>query len=137
MRRSTPARRRGQAMAELALSMPLLLGVLVLIIEGTLVVSAHQTLMDAVHQATRVASREKLTDRQVQERIAVICSNDPLVDPEALAVRVDYGIDSNGSENIRVLAELPVRPVAFTHIGSFHLSADATYRVSRDDENPS
>jgi Flp pilus assembly protein TadG len=129
--------RRGQALVELVLAMPVLVGVLALIVEGTLTVSASHSLQDAVHQATRVASREKVTDKGIRNRIAAIVANDPLAAPEDLSIKVKYGIDSNGAKNIRVRAKLPVRPIAFTNLGTFHLSAEATYRVARDEEDPS
>lgn len=116
--------------------MPVLLGVVALIVEGTLTVSASHSLMDAVHQATRVAASEESSRKDIRDRIATIVANDPMVDPENLDVEVDYGIDSNGSRNIRVKAKLPVRPIAFTDLGSFHLESEATYRVSREEENP-
>lgn len=135
-RRGLALGKRGQALVELVLAMPVLLGVVAIIVEGTLTVSASHSLMDAVHQATRVAAREKVTDKDIRDRIASIVANDPMVDPEKLEVKVEYGIDSNGSTNIRVRAKLPVRPIAFTTLGTFHLDAEATYRVSREEENP-
>lgn len=134
----TLARRRrareGQALAELALSLPILLGVFVLVIEGTLMISAKHRLMDAVHQAARAASNTRMSDAEIARRIETLVMNDPLIEPDRCRTTVQYGIDSNGGDNIRVTVTLPVDPVTFSSLGSFTLQSTATYRVPRRDE---
>lgn len=139
MRRRPPARRRrGQALVELALSLPLLVSVLLLIIEGTLAFSGSQTLTDAVHQAARVGARESLDDKEIRHRIEVILSREPLVDLDGLQLQIRRNLDTNGGEKLRVVAHLPLRPFVFTRATNFELSAGATYRVPRPDAtNPS
>lgn len=140
MRRRPPARRRrGQALVELALCLPLLISVLLLIIEGTLAFSGSQTLTDAVHQATRVAARESLEDNEIRHRIEVILAREPLVNLDGLDLKIHRNLDTNGGEKLRVVARLPLRPFLFTRATNFELSAGATYRVPRPDTdiNPS
>ncbi len=129
-------RRRGQALAELALSLPLLIGVMTLVIEGTLVVSARQTLTDAVHQVTRFAAGERPEAEEVRTRLMDMLAGTRALDPGELRVQVRYGIDSQGGENLTVSAEIPVRPFAFTRIGTFRLQADSTYRLPKRTTSP-
>lgn len=124
-------RKKGQALAELALSMPLLMGVMVLVIEGTLLLSAQHSLTEAVHQVTRGACHQKLSKEQIRERVAAMCGNDPVIDAEAVQVEVAQGFDSNGASNMTVTARIPVKPVVFSRVGSFDLTASATYRIPK------
>ena len=127
----SPRSRRGQALAELALALPLLLGVLVLTVEGTLMISSQHSLIDAVHQVARSATQTRMTPEQIESRLEAILANDPSVDTTAIRVDVSYGIDSSGSDNIQITATLPVRPMGFTEAGSFDISASATYRIPK------
>lgn len=127
----TRRRRAGQSFAELVLTLPLLLGVIALILEGTLVMSSSQTLSEAVHQAARVAARDGLDSAAIRARIEVVLEDEPLVDAGALRVRVTKDLDASGGDLLRVAAALPVRPLLFTNTASFELTADATYRVPR------
>ena len=137
MRTRNSRRRRGQSLAELALCLPLLLAVTALVIEGTLLISTRHALVDAVHQATRVASKDGSGERKVRRRVLTLISGSPLVDPYAVSVQVRRGIDSNGSDNVSVTAVLPVRPFTFARVGTFTLRASATYRIPTPLDGPS
>lgn len=129
--------RRGQALAELALALPILIGVLTLTIEGSLLISAQQTLVDATHQAARAAAEGGEGDELIRKRIVALLVTSSGVDLEQLRVQVERGLDSNGADFVRLKTSVPVRPLGFTNYGSFQLESAATYRVPRqDDQRP-
>ena len=121
-------KRKGQAMVELALSLPLLLAVLAGVIELSVLISHASSLQAAVDLSTKSAAAKKCTIMDVKDRILSILSNDRLLETEDISVEVEESIDFNGSPTITVAAKLKVSPFAFTNFGTFSLSSTATYR---------
>ena len=121
-------RRAGQAMAELALSLPLLLGVLFIIIETTFAISSAATLHDAVHYGARILAQKDLTHEQTKAKVRDFLRNDRFIEIEKVKIRIREGTDFNGKDNVTVEAFLPVRPVTFTSMTEFNLRAKAVFR---------
>lgn len=121
-------KRRGQAMVELALSLPLLLAVLAGVIELSVLISHASSLQVAVDLSARSAAAKKCTIENVKKRITDILANDRLLNPKDLDIEVEESIDFNGSPTLTVTAWLKVSPFAFTNMGTFSLHSTATYR---------
>lgn len=120
--------RRGQAMVEFALSMPLLVLVLSGVIEMSLLISHASSLQEAVNQAARSAAAERCDIDIIRGRVASLLKNDRLLEPDDLKVDVEESVDMNGSPNITVQATLRLHPFAFKTMGSFSVSSSATFR---------
>ena len=119
---------KGQAMVELALSLPLLLAVLAAIIELSMLISHASTLQESVNQACRFAAENKCSISDVKKRVAEYLKNDKLLQKEDLEVDVEESVDFNGSPTITIHATLIMRPFSFTNFGTFKASSAATYR---------
>ena len=119
---------KGQAMVELALSLPLLLAVLAAIIELSMLISHASTLQESVNQACRYAAENKCSIADVKERVSEYLKNDKLLQKEDLEVDVEESVDFNGSPTITINATLIMRPFSFTHFGTFKATSAATYR---------
>lgn len=124
--------RRGQAMAELALSLPFLLLVLFIIFEVTFAISTAANLDDAVHYAARVQAESHGSFDDVEDRVREYLRSDRLIDQKLLKVVVDEGTDFNGKRYVTVSARLPLRPVTFSNMSEFTLRARAVYRMELD-----
>ena len=137
MIRKSPRRlRRGQAMVELALSLPLLLGVLAAVIELSILISHAQALQEAVNQAARGAAESETTIEVIKLRVASFLEGDKLLEQDDLTIDVEESVDFNGSPTITITAHMTMRPFAFANLGSFKASATATYRKEWGDELP-
>ena len=121
-------RSKGQAMVELALSLPLLLAVLAAIIELSMLISHASTLQEAVNQACRFGAENKCTIEDVKARVEKYLENDKLLQKEDLDVDVEESVDFNGSPTLTIHATLKMRPFSFTHFGTFTATSSATYR---------
>ena len=123
-----PWRRRGQAMVEMALCLPLLILVLAVTIELSMLISHASTLQEAVNQAARSMAESRCEPETAKARIRSFLASDRLLASEELDVDIEEGVDFNGSPTITIRAGLRLRPFAFSGFGSFRLSAGATYR---------
>lgn len=128
MIRSRHNKRKGQAMVELALSLPLLLAVLAGVVELSVLISHASSLQAAVDLSCKSAAEKKCTIDDVHDRIMSILENDRLLKLENVDIEVEESIDFNGSPTLTVTAQLKVSPFAFTNFGTFSLSSTATYR---------
>ena len=121
-------RNKGQAMVELALSLPLLLAVLAVIIEISMLISHASALQEAVNQAGRYAAENRCTISEVKKRVASFLESDGLLKEKDLSVDVEESVDSQGASMINLYAKLKLHPFAFENLGTFTVTAAATYR---------
>jgi len=115
-------------MVELALSLPLLLAVLAGVIELSVLISHASYLQTAVDLAAKSAASKKCTIEDVKTRVVNVLSNDRLLKEKNLSIEVEESVDFNGAPTITVKAKLKISPFAFTDLGTFSLSSNATYR---------
>lgn len=124
--------RRGHALIELALSLPLLLSVILVTIQGTMLFASHQTLVDHVHQVAESAANEGWDASKSRDTLRHLLDRDSLVDSEDVDIEIDRGLDSNGSDNLKMQATLRIRPLGFLPSGPFEIKAQAIYRIPAD-----
>jgi len=128
-RRLFGKKRRGQAMVEMALSLPLLLAVLAGIIEMSMLLSHASRLQEAVNQATRALAENETEDLfTAKQRVQAHLAGDKLLTGEEIDIDVEESVDINGASTITVSAHMRLRPFAFEHFGTFKCTASATYR---------